>query len=99
MSKKVCPECGHDKFRVTAVERHDWVVDGNGEFLEDGGCYEAELTDNEWTCLSCDAEFKSNAELVSDEADDEDFVIPDDDDDPKYAYERMTDLEIRYNGG
>ena len=30
---------------------------------------------------------------------DDDVDIPDDDDDPKYAYECMTDLEIRYNGG
>jgi len=57
--KKVCPNNPeHNKFVTTAYEVHDWVVDGNGEFIEDRGCTDISHRpdhDNEWTCAVCGA--------------------------------------------
>lgn len=99
MAKKVCPDCGCDKFKVVVLERHDWIVDGDGDFIEDDGCYEANIADwTEWTCVDCGATFNNNLDLVDPDEEQDDFDPPDDYDDPKDAFERMTDLEIRYNG-
>ena len=45
-------------------EYHDWLVNEEGEFLEDMGCGESGKPDqgNVWRCASCgsDAEFKDD---------------------------------------
>ena len=54
---KVCPnDPAHTTFTTTAVEHHDWLVDGNGNFLEDSGCYESRLQDDVLVCRTCNAE-------------------------------------------
>jgi hypothetical protein len=76
-------------------------VDGHGEFIEDDGCYDARMADEtHWECDDCGAVFNHNSDLVDPDEKDDDFDPPDYDyDDPKDVYERMTDLEIRYNRG
>ena len=65
MKKKVCPDCGNDRFNVTGIERHDWVVDGNGHFITSNGCYEAEIADQTiWECTECKAEFDGPEKLL-----------------------------------
>lgn len=54
---KVCPECGNAEFITAGVEYHDWVVDGDGQFVIDLGCYDAKLGESEWQCRKCEAEF------------------------------------------
>jgi len=57
--KAVCPkDSEHQRFVTTAHEVHDWVVDSNGDFLEDLGCIEVAHStdpDNIWTCQECGA--------------------------------------------
>ena len=54
---KRCPKCGGVKFLATAHVTQDWVVDGNGNFLE---CIDecSEVThqpddDALWHCINC----------------------------------------------
>jgi len=58
--KAICPNNpDHKQFITTAHEVHDWVVDENGDFVEDLGCSEmAHDPDpcNQWTCKECGAE-------------------------------------------
>ena len=58
--KATCPkDPNHKKFITVAHEVHDWVVDENGDFVEDMGCSETAHgpnTDNIWTCKECGAE-------------------------------------------
>jgi len=55
----VCPNNkNHKKFMTTAHEVHDWIVDEEGEFIQDLGCSEiAAKPDrgNTWTCITCKA--------------------------------------------
>ena len=61
---KVCPSCNGGEFFISGIERHDWVVDGNGEFIEDGGCYAAErVCDTCWECKNCGEVYSDNKEL------------------------------------
>jgi len=61
---KVCPSCNGEKFIISGIERHDWVVDGNGEFIEDGGCYDTErVGDTCWECTGCGEVYSDNKEL------------------------------------
>ncbi len=57
---KKCPNgCAGGKFITSASEVHDWVVDGNGNFIEDKGCKEIlhkPNDDNVWECAECGAE-------------------------------------------
>ncbi len=54
---KVCPkDSSHTTFRTSAVEHHDWLVDGSGEFIEDLGCYDSKLIENALTCEKCGAD-------------------------------------------
>lgn len=58
---KKCPNNPeeHTQFMTTAHEVHDWVVDPNGNFIEDKGCTEVAHKpdqDNIWTCTTCGAE-------------------------------------------
>ena len=78
MSKKVCPDCGCAEFKVNAIEYHDWIVDGDGVFIEDDGCYDAERAScTEWKCTGCDAVFNSNADLADpDDKEDDDLDPP-----------------------
>lgn len=96
---KVCPDCGNDKFTVTAIEWHTWIIGSDGVFREDLSCDESEIPDsNPWTCTECGNTFDGPKDLVDPNAPRyEDVDPPDEDDDPKWAYERMTDLEHRYN--
>ena len=52
-----CPfDPSHDKFVTTAHECHDWLVDCDGNFIEDRGCEQVTHEpdpDNEWTCATC----------------------------------------------
>lgn len=99
MSKKVCPDCGHDEFFVTAIERHTWRTNSDGDYIDDEGCCEAEIvSDSDWLCTECKSVF-SRTDLIDPDEKDDDVDPPDDYDDPKDAYERMTDAEIRYNRG
>lgn len=52
---RVCTrDSRHENFRVSAIERHEWVVTGNGEFIKDEGCYDATIAGEcEWTCAEC----------------------------------------------
>lgn len=56
---KVCPkDLSHKEFITTAHEMHDWVVFGDGNFIEDLGCIQVSHqpnADNEWTCKTCGA--------------------------------------------
>ena len=56
----ICPtDPNHKEFITTAHEVHDWVVDENGDFLEDLGCSETAHKPNSgniWTCKKCGAE-------------------------------------------
>lgn len=68
MRKRVCPDCGNDRFNVTGIERHTWIVDGEGNFIEDDGCYDAKLADEtQWECTSCGAEFDGREKLQVEE--------------------------------
>ena len=61
--KKVCPnDPSHKTFITTAHEVHDWVVDEEGNFIEDKGCCEVAANphpDNIWTCATCGADAKT----------------------------------------
>lgn len=53
MDEKVC-SCGNKTFRVIAIERHDWLVDGTGGYIEDVECYQSQIADfSEWECAEC----------------------------------------------
>lgn len=54
---KVCPTCGNAEFITTGIQRHDWVVDGDGQFVIDLGCYDAKLGGGGWECRKCGDEF------------------------------------------
>lgn len=44
----------HKNFMVSAIERHDWVVNEDGEFIKDEGCYDATIAEGcEWICAEC----------------------------------------------
>lgn len=48
----------HNEFVTTVHEVHDWVVDKEGNFLEDLGCSEVVAypdVNNTWTCKICGA--------------------------------------------
>lgn len=61
--KKVCPECGHDRFVTTGVEYHDWIVDGNGYWVDTLGCFGSQVGETEWQCRKCEAVFSGSDEL------------------------------------
>ena len=51
---KACPaDPAHTTFVTTGVEYHDWLVDGNGHFIDDLGGFESRLGDGEYQCSSC----------------------------------------------
>jgi hypothetical protein len=51
---KVCPkDSSHRIFTTSAVEHHDWLVDGNGQFVGDLGCYESGIQEDELVCRTC----------------------------------------------
>lgn len=50
---RVCPECGGSEFITTGIQRHDWIVNGDGIYLDDLGCYEYRLGTSEWQCRKC----------------------------------------------
>ena len=60
MSLVRCPNnSSHNEFVTTAHEVHDWVVDSDGNFIEDLGCSEIAASpsiDNIWRCRICGAE-------------------------------------------
>ena len=59
MPKAVCPNSPHHKEFVTVVhEMHNWLVDKNGDFIEDLGFLETSAdpdSGNVWTCKECGA--------------------------------------------
>ena len=99
VAKKLCPDCGHDKFFVTATERHTWIVDGHENFEEDYSVDECEIVaDTKWKCCDCGAEFKNNKDFVTEGHEEDDYYgpIPDEYDDPKASFERMSEYELRH---
>lgn len=54
---KICPECGSQRFRVTAHVTQDWEVDENGSFIKCmNECEEvthAPDNDDIWQCAEC----------------------------------------------
>lgn len=54
---KRCPNCGHNKFYVTAHVTQDWLVDENGTFeREIQSCIEVTHypdDDDIWDCAEC----------------------------------------------
>jgi hypothetical protein len=50
-----CKACGSNgPFATTAVEYHDWIVDGLGNFVEDKGCRDSDTENSEYCCVRCD---------------------------------------------
>lgn len=60
--KLTCPRCeGQTRFEVTAHEVHDWIVDEDGDFVEDKGCTEmSHKPDSQdvYSCVNCGADAK-----------------------------------------
>lgn len=57
---KKCPECGCEKFYVTAHVVEEWLVDANGDYIDTHeSCVDiAHYPDDEdiWTCSNCSHE-------------------------------------------
>lgn len=55
-----CPkDDSHKHFVTVAHEMHDWLVDGDGNFIEDKGCVQVSFKPDEgntWTCAICGTE-------------------------------------------
>jgi hypothetical protein len=50
----VCPRCGNGReFHAKAVERHYWLIDAEGCYLEDLECYDSSIF--EVICPRCNA--------------------------------------------
>lgn len=41
------------RFMTTGIEYHDWVVDEQGNFLDDKGCFDAQRSEGEVECCIC----------------------------------------------
>lgn len=67
---KVDPK--HKNFIVTACETHAWLVDADGSYIDDKGCYESTVhADTSWSCSECGAQaviVKTISELSEREA-------------------------------
>ena len=54
---KKCPKCGATAFEVTAHVTQDWLVDGNGDFIQEiSNCEEVTHwpdDDDVWMCARC----------------------------------------------
>lgn len=99
MNKKLCPNCGNDTFYVAAIERHTWIVDGYENFIADESVDECEIAENtEWTCEECGDVYDSPKDLVSVFPPEEEYdgPLPDEYDDPKASFERMSEYELRH---
>lgn len=59
---KICPECGNAEFFATGIQRHDWIVDGDGQFIDDLGCFDAR-SEGELECRNCNTNFAGPHEL------------------------------------
>jgi len=53
-----CVSCNCKRFIVSAVEYHEWVVDEDGNFIEDRGCEDSTRGDD-FQCEECGAEAAS----------------------------------------
>lgn len=55
--RKICPRCGNDTFLVTAHVTQDWLVDADGNFIEEKkACVDVtHRPDNDdiWACAEC----------------------------------------------
>ena len=52
----------HKEFITSVIEYHDWLVDGDGNFIKDTGseaCGKPDLG-NSWTCSDCGEEGITN---------------------------------------
>lgn len=60
--KAICPNNpNHDRFVTVIHEMHEWVVDAEGNFIEDLECLEVTHNPdpgNIWTCRVCHTEAK-----------------------------------------
>jgi len=52
--KLKCNKCGNtERFTVCeCVERHEWLVDGDGSYIEDLDCYDSQIGDD-FKCVKC----------------------------------------------
>ena len=58
-SKHICPNCGGKKFFTTAHAVQRWLVDEDGNFIEDKGMnivVEEPDDENTWICAACGKE-------------------------------------------
>ena len=77
VAKKLCPDCGHDKFYVTAIEYHTWIVDGHGDFEEDDSVGDCDLAEGTlWTCCNCESNFNNNQDFVTEGHEGDDYYGP-----------------------
>ena len=60
--KATCPkDPTHKRFKTVAHEMHEWLVNEEGDFIEDIECLEVSHDPdigNIWTCAECGAEAK-----------------------------------------
>lgn len=54
----LCKYCGGDRFVGHMVERHDCVVDGDGNHEQDLECYDSGTPYGPFTCLGCGASYE-----------------------------------------
>lgn len=55
-SKHICPKCSSTRFITVAHVAQDWIVDQNGNFLEESITTDTIAEpddDNTWTCAKC----------------------------------------------
>lgn len=58
---RICPKCGQSRFTTTAHVMQEWLVDGDGNFINCiDDCMEVTVgpdKDNIWICDNCGAEY------------------------------------------
>lgn len=55
MKNMKCTDCGNtEKFVVSVVEYHSWIVDRDGELIRDIGCGDSSKGDD-FYCDNCDS--------------------------------------------
>lgn len=71
MSKYICTQCGNDTFTAHQQEYHDITVDGNGDWIAEGGVYETSKPYGPFACTECDTEYNELPEAPTEETQEE----------------------------